>query len=99
MFEPGENVVCIDDKFPQWVVALYKELPKKGTTYVVRDIVAGHNIPEGRKNDIAVLLVGMVGHINKLGTENGFGCHRFRRPDEVDVPEKLEKENTEPVLV
>lgn len=37
----GQKVVCIDDKFPEAVNRLYKELPKEGHTYTIRAMGVG----------------------------------------------------------
>jgi len=77
MFDVGEKVVCVDDKFPDSVVELYTKLPQEGQTYVVRDIVAGQT--SNLKRDVAILLVSITAHINQHGIENGFNAHRFVR--------------------
>ncbi len=37
----GQKVVCINDTFPPFVQALYKQLPTKGDTYTVREVFLG----------------------------------------------------------
>ena len=81
MFDVGEKVVCIDDKFPDWVVERYTELPKDGQIYVIRDLIPASDY--GRGETCAVLLIGIVGDINKHGIENGFAARRFRPLEEV----------------
>lgn len=79
MFEPGTTVVCVDDRFPQSVRNCLRALPRKGDTYVVRDIVPAQDW----KGDetCAVLLVELVNppapHRPEWG-ECGFAPHRFR---------------------
>ena len=89
MFDVGQKVVCVDDKFPQFVVVRYPELPKKDKVYVVRDIVPAQN---GKgSGTIAVLLVGIRPHINDVGTENGFAHTRFVPLDEFKDKKKTIK--------
>ena len=38
----GQKVVCINDTFPPYVLGLYKQLPKKGDVYTVREEVLAH---------------------------------------------------------
>ncbi|MFH1500262.1 MAG: hypothetical protein ABII82_20850 [Verrucomicrobiota bacterium] len=37
----GQKVVCINDTFPDFVRAIYKQLPTKGVTYVIREVFLG----------------------------------------------------------
>ena len=89
MFNPGEKVVCVDDKFPEWVQKLYTDLPKENQVYVVRDIVPGQQAD--KSTSAAVLLIGMTGNINQHGIVNGYSCHRFRRLDEIKRKNKAKK--------
>ena len=41
MFEVGEKVVCIDDRFHPEIAFLYTDLPVKGRTYTVRECEMG----------------------------------------------------------
>jgi hypothetical protein len=41
MFNTGQRVVCVDDKFDPWVYDLYTALPSKNVTYTVRDLCPG----------------------------------------------------------
>lgn len=36
MFQTGQKVVCVDDKFDAWVFDMYKQLPKKDSVYTIR---------------------------------------------------------------
>jgi len=80
MFDIGQKVVCVDDKFPDWVKERFKDFPVEGKVYVVRDIIPGSNY--GKGETCAVLLVGLTGDINKHGIENGFAVRRFVPLDE-----------------
>jgi len=46
MFETGQKIVCINADFQPWVYDLYKQLPKKGSTYTVRDVRLGRSNPQ-----------------------------------------------------
>jgi hypothetical protein len=45
MFQTGQKVVCIDDRFDPWVYDLYRSLPRKDRTYTVRAVRAGRSNP------------------------------------------------------
>ena len=79
MFEPGTTVVCVDDRFPASITKYLKALPRKGDTYVVRDIIPAQGWD--KKETCAVLLVEIVNpptaHRPEWG-ECGFAPHRFR---------------------
>ena len=85
MFEPGQRVICVDDRFPDGIRDIFNALPVKGTTYVVRDLVPG--IGWKLKEEPAIYLVELVNHPNAHGIEPGFACWRFAEPEE--------EENTE----
>jgi hypothetical protein len=37
----GQKVVCINDAFPDFVRAIYTQLPAKGRTYTIREVFLG----------------------------------------------------------
>lgn len=75
----GDKVVCVDDKFPALVNTLYKELPKEGQTYVVRDMQLGVTCDGRRQGEVSVLLIGVNNpHGPPPGDkERGFAGWRF----------------------
>jgi len=83
-FEVGQKVVCIDDKFPQWILPLYTALPKEGVVYVIRDVRLGVR-PDCRTGDISLLLVGLVNprSDSRPAHERGFSQERFRHLEEM----------------
>ena len=97
MFDVGDKVVCINDVFPDWVVDLYNDLPKKDEVYVVRDIVMGQNYDLSM--NVTVLLVGILGNINQHGVENGFNPNRFVPLEEFKEERKAEKSKTKLVEI
>lgn len=46
MFEVGQQVVCIDDKFDPVTTDAYQFLPTKDEIYVIRDIMPGFDRDE-----------------------------------------------------
>lgn len=80
MFSTGQQVVCINDVFPQWVVELYVDLPKKDLTYTVRDVFVGRKKWGGGDGEVGVLLVGLYNPPDprhKEHQELGFDSNRF----------------------
>jgi hypothetical protein len=53
MFQTGQKVACIDDKFEPWVFDLYRQLPKKDKIYTVRALRSGRSNPQFTINDDA----------------------------------------------
>lgn len=53
MFQTGQQVVCVDDKFAAWTQDLYTALPKKGNVYTIRAISSGRSNPNFVVNDDA----------------------------------------------
>ena len=76
MFLPGQAVMCVDDAFPLGIEALYDELPKKGNTYHIRDLVPGCDF-YANPGEMCVYLTEMRNPCNKLGIERGFKAERF----------------------
>ena len=97
MFSVGQNVVLVDDKWPETVKQLYLQLPVLDTVYVIRAIRVGVKADElimdlRRVLEPSVLLVGIYNPTNKLGVEAGFAAHRFRALDELKKEAVEEKE-------
>jgi hypothetical protein len=86
MFLPGQAVVCVDDAFALGIEVLYDELPKKGNTYHIRDLVPGCDF-QANPGEMAVYLTELRNPCNKLGIERGFKAERFV-PLESDVEEE-----------
>ena len=106
MFEPGEKVVCVDDRIHPEVACLYSALPKKGDTYTVRECEPGRakwvSAQKGWDSvDMKVLLVELVNPVDPstlLGcpSELGFAARRFVPLEEVTQTEEVENENLIP---
>lgn len=55
MFQNGQRVVCIDDRFEPWVYDLFKSLPRKDQVYTVRSVRPGRSNPTFEVDDDANL--------------------------------------------
>ncbi len=80
----GQKVICVDDKFPEWLLKFYTALPKKDVTYVIREVKVGVN----HQNDPGEVCVYLVGVNNPKSIvppfpERGFNSERFRPLEEV----------------
>ena len=106
MFEPGEKVVCVDDKFHPEIACLFTALPQKGETYTVRECEPGRarwvSAQKGWDSvDMKVLLVELVNPVDPstlLGcpSELGFAARRFAPLEEITKSEQAEKEELIP---
>ena len=88
MFNVGQKVVLVDDKWPETVKQLYLQLPVVETIYVVRAVRVGVRADElimdmRRVLEQSILLVSIYNPTNKLGVEAGFAASRFRALDEL----------------
>jgi hypothetical protein len=107
MFEPGEKVVCVDDRFHPEIACLYTALPQKGVTYTVRECEPGRakwvSAQKGWDSvDMKVLLVELVNPVDPstlLGcpSELGFAARRFAPLEENGELEEAENEMLIPV--
>jgi hypothetical protein len=97
MFNVGQKVVLVDDRWPETVKELYLSLPVKDSVYVVRAVRVGVRCDElimdmRRVLEHSILLVGIFNPCNKLGVEAGFAASRFRALDEIKTEATAEKE-------
>jgi hypothetical protein len=97
MFNVGQKVVLVDDKWPESVKQLYFALPEKDKIYVVRGVRVGVKVDElimdmRRVLEQSLLLVGLFNPANKLDVEAGFAASRFRSLDELKTVAVEEKE-------
>jgi len=88
MFNVGQKVVLVDDKWPETVKQLYLQLPVLNTVYVVRAVRVGVKADElimdlRRVLESSLLLVGIYNPTNNVGVEAGFAASRFRALDEL----------------
>ncbi len=90
----GQKVVCINDTFPQFVHAIYKQLPVKGNTYTIREVFLGREkvVKGGDSATVGLLLAELHNppdpfHQGKQ--ELGFSSERFAPLEELP-PEEIE---------
>lgn len=97
----GQKVVCINDRFPAVVRAIYKQLPVKGVAYTVRDVFLGREkvVKAGDSATVGLLLEELVNPpdpLHKGQQELGFNSERFA-PQEELPDETAEAEMAEAV--
>lgn len=83
--EIGDKVVCVNDKFHPVIAQHYTMLPRKGVTYVIRDVRLGIRLHPKTEGDISLLLVGVINPKSQARSalEFGFSSSRFRKLDEM----------------
>jgi hypothetical protein len=95
----GQKVVCINDRFPAVVKAIYKQLPVKGVTYTIREVFLGREkvVKAGDSATVGLLLEELVNPpdpLHKGQQELGFNSERFapleELPDETAEAELAE---------
>ncbi len=104
MFDIGEKVVCIDDRFHPEIAFMYTDLPVKGSTYTVRECEMGRaqwvSAQKGWDSvDMKVLLVELTNPLDPstlkgCPSELGFAARRFAPLDSLHDhdEEAVEKE-------
>lgn len=106
MFSVGDKVICINDKFPGWVVDLYQQLPKRYSTYTVRAVRLGRGNPVNeaqmpgcgvkpgdQDGEVQVLLAELRNAADPVHIghgELGFKAERFRKREEKTEVEEYE---------
>jgi hypothetical protein len=102
MYEKGNRIICVNDKFEPDIACLFKMLPEKGEIYTVRECTIGTTNPwNGAIHDnisFKVLLEELINDIDPCTIkgcqeEMGFASHRFV------LPEQLSEEEEEKVFV
>jgi len=95
----GNQVVCVDDRFPGPLAKYYDNLPVKGKTYTVRAVFIGrrvmHTKPGAADGEIGLLLKELLNGPdprNVHGQELGFNSERFRPLEELDDATETENE-------
>ncbi len=103
MFDIGEKVVCVDDRFHPEIAWLFTALPVKGTVYTVRECDMGRakwtTAQKGWDSvEMKVLLVELVNGVDPstekgCPAELGFAARRFapltdiRNEEEAEIAE------------
>src|SRR5579862_2178879 len=96
----GQQVVCVDDRFPGPLAKYYQNLPVKGRTYTIRAVFIGrrvmHTAPGAADGEIGLLLKELLNGPdprNIHGQELGFNSERFRPLEEIDSAASEEAED------
>ena len=103
----GQQVVCVDDRFPGPLAKYYDQLPVKGRTYTIRAVYIGrrvmHTKPGAADGEIGLLLKELLNKPdprNIHGQELGFNSERFRPLEEdADTTENEQEDERELVYV
>jgi hypothetical protein len=95
MFEEGEKIVCINDTFESLHRKIYRELPKKGVVYTVRECSLGR-LKTGATNpgvSYRILLEEISNDLDPymdeaMAEELGFRSDRFAPVTRIEEGEK-----------
>jgi hypothetical protein len=89
----GQKVLCVDDKVEPEIRRLYHKWIRKGTIYVIRDVMLAQN-RKGEWGEVGILLQGTVNPTQTIPPfqERSFNSDRFRPIEERAVTESLEQE-------
>ena len=106
MFEQGEKVVCVDDRFHPEIAYLYMALPEKGEIYTIRECEVGRakwmSAQKGWDSvEMKVLLVELVNPVDPstlkgCPSELGFAARRFAPLESIETEEEAEIEELVP---
>ena len=95
----GEQVVCVDDRFPRPLARYYPNLPIKDKTYTIRAVFIGrgvmHPVGEVIDGEVGLLLKELVNGMDprhKHKQELGFNSARFRSLRDQDASADDEEE-------
>ncbi len=90
----GQRVVCVDDRFPKWVVEFFNQLPVKGGTYTVREVCLRRETLRGSDSATIALLLEELRNppdpSHKGGEELAFKSERFAPLEEIETEEEAE---------
>jgi hypothetical protein len=92
----GQRVVCVDDRFPKWVVEFFNQLPVKGRTYTVREVCLRRETMRGSDSATIALLLEELHNppdpTHKGNEELAFKSERFAPLEEIEIEEEQEAE-------
>ena len=93
----GQKVICINDAFPEFVRAIYKELPVKGKVYTVREVFLGREkiVKGGDTATVGLLLEELHNPpdpFHQGQQELGFSSERFAPMEELPAEEAEEEQ-------
>lgn len=100
----GQRVVCINDTFPPFIRALYKQLPVKGATYTIREVFLGREkiVKGGESATVGLLLEELHNPpdpFHQGQQELGFTSERFAPLEELPPEEAAAEQEEELELV
>jgi len=89
----GQKVVCVNDSFPEYVRAIYRELPVKDNIYTVREVFLGREkvVKGGNSATVGLLLEELTNPkdpFHKGEQELGFSSERFAPLNELPDAEE-----------
>jgi hypothetical protein len=92
----GQRVVCVDDRFPKWVVEFFNQLPVKGRTYTIREVCLRRETMRGSDSATIALLLQELHNppdpTHTGGEELAFKSERFAPLEEIEIEEHEEME-------
>jgi len=93
----GQKVICINDTFPEFVRAIYKQLPVKGKIYTVREVFLGREkmVKGGDTATVGLLLEELHNPpdpFHQGQQELGFSSERFAPLEELPAEESEEED-------
>ena len=92
----GQRVVCVDDRFPKWVVEFFNQLPIKGATYTIREVCLRRETLRGSDSATIALLLEELRNppdpSHKGGEELAFKSERFAPLEEIETETEAEAE-------
>ena len=89
----GQKVVCVNDRFGEFIRAIYLQLPVKGKTYTIRDVFLGREkiVKGGETATVGLTLEELVNPPDPFHAgreELGFSSERFAPLEEIPVQEE-----------
>jgi hypothetical protein len=92
----GQKVICINDTFPEFVRAIYKQLPVKDKIYTVREVFLGREkiVKGGDTATVGLLLEELHNPpdpFHQGQQELGFSSERFAPMEELPAEEAEEE--------
>jgi hypothetical protein len=93
----GQKVICVNDKFPDLVRAIYKQLPVKDVVYTIREIFLGREkiVRAGDSATVGLLLEELTNPKDPFHAgeqELGFSSERFAPMEELPAEQAVEEE-------
>ena len=88
----GQKVVCINDRFNEFIRSIYLQLPVRGKTYTIREVFLGREkiVKAGASATVGLLLAELVNPPDPFHAgqqELGFTSERFAPLEELPAKE------------